>query len=78
MGVGLFCHITSDRIRRNGLKLCQGRLSLDVRKNFYSKSGQAGNGLPKHMVESLSLEVFKKQLDLVLRDMVSWGNIGGK
>ena len=41
MGVGLFCHITSDRIRRNGLKLCQGRLSLDVRKNFYSKSGQA-------------------------------------
>lgn len=29
------------------------------------------------MVESPSPEVFKKRLDVVLRDVVWWGNIGG-
>ena len=30
------------------------------------------NRLPKELAESLSLEVFKKHVDLVLRDMVYW------
>jgi len=69
-GLGPMDSATGARTR--GLKLHQGRFGLDIRNYFLSERVvRHWHRLPRDVVGSPSLEMFKKHGDVALRDVVS-------
>ena len=63
-GEGLSISEGRDRTRRNGFKLQDGRLRLDIRKKFFTvRAERHWNRLPTKVVGAPSLEAFKARLD---------------
>ena len=70
-GARLFPVVPSDRTRGNGHKLKQRKLQLNLRKNFYPlRVTEPWPRLPREVVESPSLEIFKTRLDKVLYSLL--------
>lgn len=70
--VHLFFQIISQKARGNGLKLNQGKFRFNIwKKKFTKRVNKHWNRLPLDVAESSSLEVFKRCIDVALKDTLS-------
>ena len=70
-GSKLFGRVNNSMTRGKGFKLKEGRFRLNVRGNFFTRRVvRCWNGLPREVVDALSVEVFKARLDGVLDNLV--------
>ena len=70
-GKVLFVRMCSNRTRRNGFKLEEGRFRPDTRQKFFTmRVVRHWNRLPNKVVDAPSLEAFKARLDGAFSNLV--------
>lgn len=70
-GARLFSLMLSNRARRNGHQLKYRKFQVSIRKHFLTvRVTERMHRLPGEVVESLSMEIFKNHLDIVLVNLI--------
>jgi len=71
-GNELLTRVDSDKTRKNGFKLKEGRFRLDVRGKFFTeRMVRCWYRLPREIADAPSLEAFKTRLDGPLGNLSS-------